>query len=130
MNSQTTFIALPPRPPNISVVSRHPSPDDGCGEVMILNCTANSAKNLLTQPMITWIAPNGNEVAAGRGSNPTVDPQTRQLIFSDITTTNRGIYMCRAVINIPEAQIVNHIDEATVTVSMNGGCLYIIVICF
>ena len=109
--------ALPSHSPIITVVSRHPSPDDGCGEVMTLNCTANPVENLFTPPTITWIAPNGREVPTGGSSNPRINPQTRHLIFSDITATNRGTYMCRAVVNIPEAQIVNYFDEATVEVS-------------
>ena len=87
---------------------------------MALRCTANPVENLFTPPTITWIAPNGREVPTGGSSNPRINPQTRQLIFSDITTTNRGTYLCRAVVNIPEAQIVNHFDEAATNVNTNG----------
>ena len=109
--------ALPSRPPIITVVSRHSSPDDGCGEVMTLNCTANPVENLFTTPTITWFNPDDNEVPTGGTSNPRIDRQTRLLIFSDITTTNRGTYMCRAVVNVPEAQIVNYFDAVTTEVS-------------
>ena len=102
------------------MVSRHPSPDDGCGETMTLGCTSNPVENLFTPPIITWINPDSNEVPIGGSSNPRIDPQTRRLIFSDITTTNRGVYMCRVVVNIPEAQIVNYFDETTTYVNTNG----------
>ena len=116
--------ALPSHPPTITVVSRHPSPDaDGCGEVMILGCTADSVANLFILPTITWIAPDGREVPTRESSNPRIDGQTRQLIFRDIATTNVGSYMCHAVVNIPEAQIANYSDEATTTVSTNCGLL-------
>ena len=81
---------------------------------MTLNCTANQVANLFTPPTITWIAPGGSEVPTMESSNPRMDSRTRQLIFSGITTSNRGTYTCRTVVNIPEAQIVNYIDEATV----------------
>ena len=119
------FSALPSRSPTIAVVSRHPSFDDGCGEVMILGCAANPVENLFTQSTVTWIAPNGTEVPTGGSSNPRIDAQTRQLIFSHITTTNGGAYTCRAVVNIPEAQIVNYFDEATTTVNTNGGLIIV-----
>ena len=32
--------------------------------------------------------------------------------------------MCRAVINIPEAQIVNYFDEAATNVNTNGECIH------
>ena len=87
---------------------------------MTLICTANQVENLFTPPTITWIAPNGREVPTGGSSNPRMNPHTRQLIFSDITTTNRGVYMCLAVVNIPEAQIVNHFDEAQISINTFG----------
>ena len=114
---QLLLTALPSRPPTITVVSRRPSPDDGCGETMTLGCTANQVENLFSPPTITWFNPDGNEVPTGGTSNPRIDRQTRRLIFSDITTTNRGTYMCRAVVNIPEAQIVNYFDTVTTEVS-------------
>ena len=120
------FLALPSHPPTITVVSRHPSPDDGCGEVMTLRCTANQVENLFTPPTITWIAPNGREVPTGGSSNPRMNPQTRQLIFSDITTTNSGVYMCLAVVNIPEAQIVKYFDEAQMSINTLGVCLHMV----
>ena len=88
---------------------------------MTLDCTANPVENLFTPPTITWIAPDGMEIPIGGSSNPRIDPQTRQLIFSDISATDRGLYMCHAVVNIPEAQIVNYFDEATV--NTNGVLL-------
>ena len=91
---------------------------------MTLNCTANQVVNLFTPPTITWIAPDGREVPTigvdGSRTTPVVDPLTRELIFSDITTSNRGTYTCRAVVDIPEAQIVNFFDETTAEV--NTAC--------
>ena len=48
-----------------------------------------------------------------------INLQTGQLTFSDITTTNKGLYMCRAVINISEAQIWNHFDDVAAIVNTN-----------
>ena len=87
---------------------------------MTLSCTANQVANLFTSPVITWIAPDGREVSAIESSNPRMDSRTVQLIFSDVTTSNRGTYTCRAVVNIPEAQIVNYFDETTAEV--NTAC--------
>lgn len=113
---------MPSRPPTVTVVSRGPSPIDGCGEGTTLRCTANQVENLFRSPTLSWIAPDGREIPTGEGSNPRVDAQTKQLIFSGITTTNTGSYSCRATISIPEAQIVNHFDEATVIASNSGRC--------
>ena len=116
-----TNSALPSRPPAIAVVSRRSS--DECDEVMTLNCTSNQVANLFTPPTITWIDPGGNEVptiGGGSMSTPAVDPLTRELIFSGITTSNRGTYTCCAVVNIPEAQIVDYFDEASIVV--NTAC--------
>lgn len=114
------MLALPSRPPTITVVSQRQS-SDGCGEAMILNCSANQVERLFTPPTITWISPDGSEVhAIGEGSNPAVNPQTKELIFSDSIASNTGTYTCRAVVNIPEAQIVNYFDEATVEI--NTAC--------
>jgi hypothetical protein len=53
-------------------------------------------------------------------SNPRMDPHTGQIIFSDVNHTNRGSYLCRSIVNIPQAQIINHFDETIITVDMNG----------
>ena len=100
------------------MVSRHSS--DECDEVMTLNCTANQVANLFTPPTITWIDPDSIEVPTLESSNPRMDSRTGQLIFSDITTSKRGTYTCRAVVNIPDAQIVNYFDKATV--EANTAC--------
>ena len=86
---------------------------------MTLNCTANQLSNLFSPPTIIWIAPDGTEVPTLESNNQRMDPQTGQLIFSDITLNNRGRYTCRAVVNIPEAQINNYFDAATVQVNTN-----------
>ena len=86
---------------------------------MTLNCTANQVPNLFSPPTITWIAPDGREISAVESSDQRIDPQTGHLIFNDITTNNRGTYTCRAVVNIPAAQIDNYYDEATVQVNTN-----------
>ena len=114
-----TVVALPTRPPTIIVASRHPSPDDGCGETMTLNCTANPVENLFVPPVITWRDPNGGEVSIAEDSNPRIDPETRQLIFTDITPGNQGRYTCQAVVNILQAQIVNYIDMDIAQVNTN-----------
>ena len=87
---------------------------------MTLNCTANQVENLFTLPNISWIDPDGTEVPTVETNNRRMDPQTGMLIFSDITNKNRGTYSCRAVINIPEAQIFNHFDQSTVEVNTDG----------
>ena len=113
--------ALPFRPPKIVVVSRHPSPVDGCGTIAILGCTADQVKHLFSPPNIVWIGPNDTEISTEVDSDPRMDPATKQLIFfSNITSVNRGTYSCRAVVNIPKAQIVNHIDESLATVGTEG----------
>lgn len=91
-----------------------------------LNCTANQVENLFSPPTVHWRDPNNIEVATSADSNPRMDLQTGQLIFSEITPANSGTYKCLAVINIPEALIVNHTDESTITVNANGDFEYII----
>ena len=101
------------------MASRGPSSDDGCGETMVINCTANPVENLFTPPTIMWTDPNGRDLPLGGMGNPRVDSPTKQLVFSDITEANSGAYMCRAVLNIPEAQIANHVDVDTIEVNTN-----------
>ena len=103
--------ALPP--PAVNVVSRRPS-SDGCGEAMVLDCTTDSAESFVTPPTITWIAPGGSAVSTEEGANPRMHPQTKQLMFSDITTTNSGVYVCRVVIQ--------DVNEATADVNVNTNC--------
>ena len=91
---------------------------------MTLNCTANQVENLFSPPTITWIAPDDTEVPTVESSNPRMIPQTGQLIFSDITSNNRGQYTCRAVVNIPQAQIDSYTDANTVQVNTN--CEYLL----
>ena len=109
--------ALPSQPPTIAVVSRQSL--DECGEVMTLNCSTNQVQNLFSPPIIIWIAPDGREISTVESNDPRMDPQTGQLIFSDVTTNNRGQYTCRAILNIPEAQIDNYYDEDMVQVNTN-----------
>lgn len=90
---------------------------DDCGEVRVLNCSANPVENLFNPPSITWIGPDGYEVLAGGSNNPMIIPQTGELVFSDITSNNSGPYVCRAVVIIPESQIFNHFDDATIIVN-------------
>lgn len=87
---------------------------------MTLSCTANQVENLFSSPTITWIAPDGREISAVESNDRRIDPQTGYLIFSDITISNRGIYSCLAVVDIPEAQINSYIDVNTVEV--NTSC--------
>lgn len=111
---------MPPRPPTISVTSRYPSFDNDCGEARIFDCSTNSVENLFIPPNVTWIGPDDNEVPVGGDSNPMINPQTGQLIFSDITSTNSGQYVCRAIVTISVANISDHFDEATTSVNTNG----------
>ena len=121
------IIALPSRPPTISIASRREL--DGCGEVMTLNCTADQVQNLFSPPTIVWIDPDGNEVLSMESNNRRMNPQIGQLIFSDITPNNRGQYTCRSVVNIPEAQIDNYLfGTDTVQVNTNGECLLLLYI--
>ena len=114
--------ALPVRPPSISIISRQSSLIDECGEAMTLNCIANPVEGLFTGPDIIWIGPRGTEVPIGGNSNPKVDIQMRNLIFSDVTTENRGVYTCRVVVNIPQALIDNHFDESSMSVNTTCKC--------
>ena len=82
----------------------------------------NEVENLFSSPTVSWIAPDGRDVPYDEGSNPRVDTQTKQLLFSGITTANAGSYTCRAVVNIPEAQIVNYFNETTIIASDSGRC--------
>ena len=101
------------------MVSRHPS-SDGCGEARVLNCSANPVKNLFSPPSIVWVGPDGTEVLSGARSNPRIIPQTDELVFDDITILNSGLYTCRAVINISESQIINHFDDAVITMNIES----------
>ena len=92
---------------------------------MTLNCTANQVENLFSPPTIIWFAPDGTEVPTVESSNPQMNPQTGQLIFSDITSNNRGQYTCRAVVNIPQAQIDNH-SFGEDTVQVNTDCEFML----
>lgn len=85
-----------------------------------MNCSANPVENLFNRPSITWIGPDGNEVLSGESSNPMIGPQTGELVFSSIAGTKSGLYVCRAVVNISESQIVNHFDDTTITVNTDG----------
>lgn len=76
-------------------------------------------QNLFKLPEVTWADPTGREVPTGGGSNPEISPQTGELVFSDITNASRSQYTCRVVVNIPEAQIFNYFEEATIIVSSN-----------
>ena len=98
---------------------------DGCGEVMTLNCTATQVENLFSPPTIVWVAPGGSEVPTVESSNPRMNPQTRELIFSDVTSNNRGQYTCRSVVNIPQAQIDDY-TFGTSTVQANTDCKYLL----
>lgn len=87
---------------------------------MSLSCTGNVVEGLLAPPAIVWIDPSGNLVPTGENHNPTVDAETRNLIFRDVTLNNRGAYTCLAIVNVPEALISNHSDQSTA--SINTTC--------
>ena len=109
-----TCTALPSQTPTIIVTSRH---QDACGEARTLSCIPNPVNNLFTSPIIEWLGPDGSEVPTGESNNPGFIPQTGQLIFSDISIANSGKYVCHAIINISESQILDHFDDISVTVS-------------
>ena len=92
---------------------------------MTLNCTATQVENLFSPPTIIWMAPGGSEVPTVESSNPRMNPQTRELIFNDVTSNNRGQYTCRSVVNIPQAQIDNY-TFGTSTVQANTDCKYLL----
>lgn len=87
---------------------------------MTFSCTADPVDGILTPPIITWVDPRGDLVPEGGNNNPKVESQTRNLVFSDVTANNGGVYMCRAVINIPLALIDNHFDESSMAI--NTSC--------
>ena len=104
--------------PSISVDLQHPSSEDRCSQALIATCTTNPVANLFVLPTITWIGPDGEEIHAGRSSNPVIiDQEKTQLLFNSNSLDNRGMYRCRASVLIPEAFIENQFDEATAMAS-------------
>ena len=71
--------------------------------------------------MRSSLSPSTSVVPTMESNNRRMNPQTGQLIFSDITPNNRGQYACRSVVNIPEAQINNY-SFGTDTVEVNTNC--------
>lgn len=118
--------ALPSQAPSVVVTSRDLSTEVGCGEARSLSCEPNAVENIFISPTIKWIGPGGNEVPIGGNDNPMVSFQTGQLIFTDINTANSGSYLCRAVVNISEAQIFDHYDDFIVII--NTQCRSIAII--
>ena len=92
---------------------------------MTLNCTATQVENLFSPPTIMWMAPDGSEVPTVQSSNPRMYPQTRELVFNDVTPNNRGQYTCRSIVNISEAQIDNY-AFGTDTVQVNTDCEFLL----
>ena len=86
---------------------------------MTLNCTANQVAGLFSPPIITWRDHNNVTVSSDSNSNPRMDPVTRQLIFSGITSVNSGTYTCQAVVDIPPALIDRYTDLDTTDVNAN-----------
>lgn len=97
---------------------------------MIINCTADQVEYLFAPPTIMWRDPNDALVSSDSNSNPRMDPVTRQLIFSGINSRNSGTYTCQAVIDIPQAQIINHIDMAAINANINckGNLIFWLII--
>ena len=91
---------------------------------MTLNCTANQVENLFSPPTIAWIAPDDTAVPTVESNNRRSNPQTGQLIFSDITPNNQGQYTCRAVVNIPQA-LINNYSFGDDTVQVSTNCKYL-----
>jgi hypothetical protein len=91
---------------------------------MTLNCTATQVDNLFSPPTIVWTDPGGSEVPTVESSNPRMNPQTRELIFSDITPNNIGQYICRSVVDIPLSQIFDY-TFGTDTVQVNTDCEFL-----
>ena len=88
---------------------------DRCSEAMTFACTATTVVNLFSPPTIEWLYRGNHVLLSG---NPRMDSGTGRLIFDDITNDNSGVYTCRARITIPEANINNHYNETTTTVSI------------
>ena len=99
--------------PGILTITVSPLSSDLCEKGRILNCSANQVENLSNPPSIVWIGPDGSEILPGEGGNPMIRPETGELILSDITSTNSGLYTCRAV----ESQISNHFEDAVISVN-------------
>ena len=82
-------------------------------EAMTITCTATTVRNLFATPTITWLFSNGNPVPTS--GNPMMNSDTGQLIFSDITSENSGVYTCRASLTITEGGIEDYHNETTIT---------------
>ena len=103
--------------PGILTITVSPLSSDLCEKGRILNCSANQVENLSNPPSIVWIGPDGSEILPGGGGNPMIMPETGELILSDITSTNSGLYTCRAVDNPLESQISYHFEDAVISVN-------------
>ena len=101
--------------PTISVVSRYSSPQDGCGQAMVITCTTSLIENLFASPSISWIGPNGHELPDMETNSSMLTNQfEKQLLFNGITPGNKGVYKCRVSISIPKAFVENHVQESSV----------------
>ena len=101
-----------------TAVTSRTTDGDGCSEAMTITCTATTVDNLFATPTITWLLSDGEPVPAS--GNPMMNSDTGQLIFSDITNENSGVYTCRASVTITEAGIEDHQNETTITVSTDS----------
>ena len=88
---------------------------DVCGEAKTLTCTATTFDNVLARPTISWLF-GGNPVPSSV-SDPVMNSSTGQLVFIDISSSNIGEYTCRASLTIPEAGIVDLVNQTATTVS-------------
>lgn len=83
---------------------------------MLVSCTNNVVENLFTLPTVSWIGPDGREVTPDARSNinPVIINQwADQLLFNGVSVEDRGVYRCRATVNIPEAFIENRFYETS-----------------
>ena len=106
--------ALPPLTPFITVTSQFsqgPS-NDSCEEITALTCSnATLIDNLFVPPSVTWW--DDDDIPIPTAGNPTADPASGELTFTDVTPANAGTYVCRMIINITGA---NSYGEVSTTV--------------
>ena len=108
----TSIVVVPP--PTVTVGSREDG-DGLCSKTNSLNYAINQTYyGIDTEPVFSWLAPDGSAVSSEEGTNPHVDVQNRQLIFSDITTVRSGVYMCQISV------ASNNMARTSVYINSNG----------
>ena len=104
--------ALPLLAPVITVTSRGPS-NGSCEEVTVLTCSNGTlVNNLFAPPSVTWW--DDDDTPVPTVGNPTADPASGELTFTDITPANAGTYTCRMFINITGATSYGQVSTTIV----------------